>query len=54
MSGYIDAPISMVARSENTVRDSFRGSFESIVQKLQSLFTHELAAISKSFDDSRR
>lgn len=50
--GYMDALHLMVVKSEVAVRESFRGSYASLVLRLQTLFTQEVAAVSKSADDS--
>lgn len=41
-------------KSHNTVRVSSRGSFSSPVQRLQTLSMQEVAAVSKSVEDSGR
>lgn len=40
------------AKSRNTVMGLLLGNFASFVQRLQTLFTQEIAEISKSFHDS--
>lgn len=48
---YMDALHSMAAKSRNTIRESFCGSFASLVWQLQTLLKQEVAAVSKLVDD---
>lgn len=48
---YIDALHSKAVNSQNFARESFRGSFTSLVQRVETLFTQDLTAVSKSVDD---
>lgn len=50
--GYMDVLHSKAAKFENTDSESFRGSFESLYQRFQTLLTQEVAAIFKSVEDS--
>lgn len=53
VSGYMDPLHTKAVKSQYTVRDSFLGSFASLVQRLQTLLAQKVAAVSKSVDDSR-
>lgn len=48
--GYIDALHLKAAKSQNIVRESFRGSFSPYFEQLQTIFAQENAAVSKSVD----
>lgn len=50
--GCMDALHSMAAKSQNTVRESFWGSFISCVQRLKAFSTLEIAAVFMSADDN--
>lgn len=50
---YMDALHSKVVMSQNTVRESFCGSFATPFQRLQTFFTQEVAPVSKFVDYSR-
>lgn len=50
--GYMDALHLKAVKSQNTVRESFRGSFAPLVQRLQTSFTQEVAVASRVVDDS--
>lgn len=49
---YMDVLLAKAVKSQNTFRESFRGSCASLVQWFQTLFTQEVAAVSKSVYDS--
>lgn len=52
--GYMVALHANEVMSQNNVRKSFRGSFTSLVQWIQTVFTQKFAAVSKSLNDSGR
>lgn len=45
---YIDAHHSKALTPQNTVRNAFRGSFASLVWWLKTLFTQDVAVLTKS------
>lgn len=54
MLGFVDAFHANAAKFQNTVRESFQGSFVSLVWKLQILFTQEVVAAPSYIDISER
>lgn len=52
--GYMDALHLKAVMSQNTIKESFCGNFASLVQRLQTVFMLEVAAVPKSAIDSGR